>query len=157
MLKDCQQLLAVDGDTILDLHKFQNINPSYFNNSAVQTISFISYDIIAEENVTKKKLASALTARTNVQDDKECNPLVQIAVLHGYGDREASQEHHIGLLHVDEAHLPCRQDPQQREREHWNEGGDGQGDRLRHPVHGHDEDDVPASRFLKGKLAPECA
>ena len=46
-----------------------------------------------------------LSPLTDVQDDEERDAFVQPAVLHGQRHRQAPDEHHVGLLHVQHAHL----------------------------------------------------
>ena len=44
--------------------------------------------------------------------------------------------------------LTCGHDPQHREQNHGHHGGDGEGEGLRQPEHGHQEDGVGTSQSL---------
>ena len=83
-------------------------------------------------------------AAPHYEDDVEGDPLVQVTVLDGYGDDEAAHEHHVGLLEVAQGGLVGAEDLHEGEEDHRYEGGDGERERLRHPVPAHEQHDVHA-------------
>ena len=63
-------------------------------------------------------------------------------MFNGDGDHEAAHEEHAGGLHVVHADLCGGHDAEEREQNHGDEGGGGDGEELPQPVAAHQNQDV---------------
>ena len=98
-------------------------------------------------NNSKEKEPSGTGA--DEHEDSEGDALVQVAVLDGDGHDEATDEHHVGLLHVGDADLSGAHDTQQRQQHHRQQTGHRQRQRFRHPERRHQQDHVSRPSFLR--------
>ena len=51
--------------------------------------------------------------------DSQSDSFMQVTVLDGQSDDDATQEYHVGLFHVIGAHSAGAEDAQYREEDHW--------------------------------------
>ena len=79
---------------------------------------------------------------SNEHKHTQGDSFMQIAVLDGQGHNQTTDEHHVGLLHVSHRHRTGAHDAEQGEEDDRNQTGHGQRKSFRHPVKGHDDNDV---------------
>ena len=74
---------------------------------------------------------------------------MQIAVLDGQGHNQTTDEHHVGLLHVSHRHRTGAHDAEQGEEDDRNQTGHCQRKSFRHPVDGHQYENICRSTLLQ--------
>ena len=70
---------------------------------------------------------------------------MKIRMFKPNGDHEPTHEEHAGGLHVVHADLGGGHDAEDREQDHGDEGGGGDGQELPQPVAAHQDQDVQTS------------
>ena len=69
-------------------------------------------------------------------------------MLYRSSQHDSANKNHVDLFHVEHGHVPCIHDAQNWEEDDRKDGSDGQWKSFRHPVDGHQDENVSRSTLL---------